>query len=65
MIRGVARITELVRDVARSQQGIACLENKDLLSDSDLQPSGNDMVRFILAGMRMTRHAYARRKTHL
>ena len=65
MILGVARITELVGDVARSHESIACLENKDLLSDDDLQFSGENIVPLVLARMRMTRHTYTRRETHL
>ena len=65
MILSVARITELVGDVAGSHESITCLKNKDLLSDDDLQFSGKDIVSFILACMRMTRHTYPRRETHL
>jgi hypothetical protein len=32
---------------------------------SDFLQGGPDIVRFILAGVRMTRHTYARRATHL
>ena len=49
MICGAARITQLVGNVARGHESIARLENKDLLSDYDLQLSGGDIVRFILA----------------
>jgi len=65
VIRGVARITELVRDVARSQQSITWPENKGLHSDGNLQFSGKDKVHLVLAAMRMTGHAHPRSETDL
>ncbi len=52
-------------NVARSHESIARLENEDLVSDDDLQFSGENIVRLILTHMRMSGHAYPRRETHL
>jgi hypothetical protein len=59
----VARITQPVRDVTRGDERIAYAENKDLVSDDDLQFSGEDIIRLILTRMRMTRHTHPRRET--
>src|SRR5262249_50325993 len=42
---------------------IARPENENLVSYGDLQFSGQDKIRFILARMRMPRHAHSRRET--
>ena len=65
VILGVARITQLVGDVARGDESIAFPKNKDLVSDDDLQFSGEDIVGLILTRMRMTRHTHPRRETRL
>ncbi len=65
VILGVATITQLVGDVARGDESIAFPKNKDLVSDDDLQLSGEDMVHLILTRMRMTRHTHPRRETRL
>ena len=61
MILDVARITQLVGDVARGDESIAFPKNKDLVSDDDLQFSGKDILHLILTRMRMTRHTHPRR----
>ena len=65
MICDVARITQLVRDVARSQQSIAWPENKSFLSNSDLKFSGKNKVHFVLTRMRMTGYSHPRREANL
>ena len=64
MIRGAAGIAQLVRYVPRGYEGIARPENKNLISDGDFQLSRSDIVRFILARVYMTRHAYPWRQAH-
>jgi hypothetical protein len=56
VILDVARITYLMGDVSRGHESVARTENKDLLSDGDLEYSGEDNVRFVLTRMRMPRH---------
>jgi hypothetical protein len=65
VILGVTRITELVGNVAWGHESIAGLENKNLLSDDNLQFPGQNIVPFILTRMGMTRHTYPRCETHL
>ncbi len=65
VVFGVARITQLVGDVARSDESIALLKNIDLVSDGDLQFSSENIVDLILTRMRMTRYTHPRRETHL
>src|SRR5262249_16654740 len=43
---------------------ITGLQNKDLVSNSDFQFSGEDVVNLILARMRMTRHTHPRCEAH-
>src|SRR6516225_8066954 len=52
-------------DVARSHKTIACRKNEHLPSNNDLEFPGEDIIRFILSGMRMTGDAYPRSSTHL
>src|SRR5580704_13853707 len=52
-------------DFARCHEAIAWPEHKDLVSYGDLQFSEQDKIRFILARMRMPRHAHSRRETDL
>jgi hypothetical protein len=54
-----------VRDVARGEERVAGLEQKDILSDRDLEFSSKNKVHLILARMRMTGHAHPRCETHL
>ena len=51
-------------DVTRSHKTIACRKNKHLLSNDDLEFSGEDIVRFILTGVRMARNTYSRSSAH-
>jgi hypothetical protein len=55
MVLDVAGIAQLVGNVTRRHESVACLENKNLVSDDDLQFSGEDMVRLILSRMGMAR----------
>src|SRR5215469_4789149 len=57
VILDVARITQLVVNAARRHETVAGLEDERFASDDDLQFSSEDKVRFILARMRMARHA--------
>jgi hypothetical protein len=57
VILDVARIAYLVGDVTRSDERIAGPESKHLPSDSDLEFSREDKVRFVLTGVRMPRDA--------
>ena len=63
MILDIAGIAQLVGDVARCHKAIPRPENEDLVSYDDLQLSDQDKIRFILARMRMPRHAHSRRET--
>ena len=63
VVLDVAGIAQLVRDVARRHEAIARPEDEDLVSDGDLQLSGQDKIRFILARVRMPRHAHSGRET--
>src|SRR5215813_9039924 len=65
MVLNVAGITQLVRDVARRDESITSLENKDLVSNGDFQFASQDVVNLILTRMRMTRHAHSRCQTYL
>ena len=65
VILDLARITQLVGDVARGDESIAFPKNKYLVSDDDLQFSEEDIVGLILTRMRMTRHTHPRRETRL
>src|SRR5262249_38328150 len=65
MVLNVTGITQLVRDVARGNEGITGLQNKDLISNGDFQFSGQDVVNLILTRMRMTRHTQTRRQAYL
>jgi hypothetical protein len=64
VIFGAARIAQLVGNVTRGHEAIACLEHKDLISDDDLQLSGGYIVRFIFTRVRVARHAYPGREAH-
>jgi hypothetical protein len=55
-------ITQHMRDVARSYERIARPENKNRISDDNLQFSNEDKVRFILSRI-MPGHAHSRRET--
>ena len=46
-----ARIAQLVRDAARGHESVARPKNEDLLSNDDLQFSGEDEVHFVLTSM--------------
>jgi hypothetical protein len=59
VVLNVAGIAQLMRDIARRHEAIARPEDEDLLSDSNLQLSDQDKIRFILARMRMPRHAHS------
>src|SRR5262245_3757022 len=61
----VAGITEPMWNIAWRHEGIARLENEDLVSDGDLKLSGEDKIRFILTRVGMPRHAHPRRETNL
>ena len=58
VVLSAARITQLVRDVARGNQSITLPKNKHLVSDGDLQFSGENIVDLILTRMRMTRYTH-------
>src|SRR5260370_24927019 len=59
VILDVARITQLVGNVARRHETVAWLEDERFVSDDDLQFSREDKVRFILTRMRMTGNTMA------
>jgi hypothetical protein len=59
VVLNVAGIAQLMRDVARRHEAIARPEDEDLLSDSNLQLSDQNEIRFILTRMRMLRHAHS------
>ena len=63
VVLSAARITQLVRDVARGDESITLPKNKDLVSDGDLQFSGENIVDLILTRMRMTRYTHSRRES--
>src|SRR5215468_3988093 len=65
MVLNVAGIAQLVRDVARRNESITSLENKDLVSNSDFQFASQDVVNLILTRMRMTRYPHSWRKAYL
>src|SRR5215472_17921623 len=65
VIFDVARITQLVGNVARRHETVAWLEDERFAADDDLQFSAEDKVRFILTRMRMARHAHPRCETNL
>ena len=65
MIFGVARITQLMRDVAWSHQAITRLEGEDLSADGGFQFSGEDIVCLILTRVHMPRHILPRRERRL
>jgi hypothetical protein len=52
-------------NIAWADKSIACAENKNLVSDNDLQFSGEHMPCLILTGMGMTRDTHLRSETHL
>jgi hypothetical protein len=56
VIFDVARIAQLVRNVARGHEAITCSEDEDLSADGDFQLSGEDIVRLVLTRMHMPRH---------
>src|SRR5215510_545858 len=62
VVLDVAGIAQLVRDVTGCHKAIARPENEDVISYGDLQFTGQDKIRFILASMRMSRHAHSRRE---
>src|SRR5262245_20711928 len=63
VVLDVAGITQLVRYVARRHEAIARPEDENLVSDGDVELSGQDKIRFIFARVRMPRHAHSGRET--
>src|SRR5262249_35121904 len=61
VIRNVAGITELVRDIAGGYESFTSPQSEDLLCDDGFQFAGEHKQRFILERMCMTRHAFPRR----
>jgi len=65
VIFDVARITEPVRDVARSHEAVTRVEDKDLSADGGFQFSGEDIVRLIFTRMHMPGYILPRRERRL
>jgi len=65
VIFDVAGIAKLVRDVTRRHESIAFSENKDLVSQDDLEFSPENIIDFILTRVRVTRHHHPGRETNV
>jgi hypothetical protein len=62
VILDVSRITQPVRDVARSHEAITRPEDEDLSANGGFKFSREDIVHLVLTGMHMPRHILPRGK---
>src|SRR5262249_49910031 len=65
VIFDLARITQLVGNVARADESIAFLENKAFASNDHLQFSGEDIPCLILTRVRMAGYPHPRPEPYL